>query len=196
MELSEPRFATGHGSRPGMEGIMAKHGSLLLRAVLLAALAAPAGGAALAQDSSSQSLIGPVEGMGEQRKIMPLPKMQVDPSTASPDATPAERPLRPFSGWVGPRGCGFVYDGLFLGRLQDGRISGMAGEGVNFDWPIAHDGRFGGRLPLKKLDTGAQVFQWIEGRVDGDRLVIDVEYGVIGEPDTFCSGSDIVLPVG
>ena len=176
---------------------MAKLGVSPLRAAVLAALVSLAGAGAHAQDSdAAQSLIGPVEGMGEQRKIMPLPKMQIDPKTASPDATPAERPLRPFSGWVGPRGCGFVYDGLFLGRLQDGRISGMAGEGVNFDWPISDDGRFGGRLPLKKLETGAQVFQWIDGRVDGDRLVIDVEYGVIGEPDTFCHGSDIVLPVG
>ncbi len=37
-------------------------------------------------------LSGPVEGMGENRQIMPLPKMQIDPATASPDATLADRP--------------------------------------------------------------------------------------------------------
>jgi hypothetical protein len=37
-------------------------------------------------------LSSPVEGMGKNRQIMPLPKMQIDPATASPDATPAERP--------------------------------------------------------------------------------------------------------
>jgi len=141
-------------------------------------------------------LSGPVEGMGENRKIMPLPKMQIDPATASPDATPAERPLRPFSGWVGPRGCTFPFDGSFLGRLQDGHISGMAGEGANFDWPIAADGTFGGRLPLKQHESGAQIFQWITGRVDGDELSIDVEYGAPDLPDTFCRDSGITLKVG
>ena len=141
-------------------------------------------------------LSGPVEGMGKNRKIMPLPKMQIDPATASPDATPAERPLRPFSGWVGPRGCTFPFDGSFLGRLQDGRISGMAAEGTNFDWPIGSDGTFGGRLPLKQHESGAQIFQWIAGRIEGDRLEIDVEYGVPDRPDTFCRGRGITLRIG
>jgi hypothetical protein len=153
---------------------------------------------AIAQDEEPQGVLsGPVEGMGENRKIMPLPKMQIDPKTASPDATPAERPLRPFSGWVGPRGCRFPFDGSFLGRVQDGRISGMAGEGANFDWPIAADGTFGGRLPLKQHeDTGAQIFQWIAGRIEGSELSIDVEYGVPDRPDTFCRGSGITLKIG
>ena len=152
----------------------------------------------IAQDGEPQGVLsGPVEGMGKNRKIMPLPKVQVDPATASPDATPAERPLRPFSGWVGPRGCRFPFDGSFLGRVQDGRISGMAGEGANFDWPIAADGTFGGRLPLKRHEeTGAQIFQWIAGRIDGSQLLIDVEYGVPDQPDTFCRGRGITLEIG
>ena len=153
---------------------------------------------ALAQKEEPQGVLsGPVEGMGEHRKIMPLPKMQIDPATASPDATPAERPLRPFSGWVGPRGCTFPFDGSFLGRVQDGRISGMAGEGANFDWPIAADGTFGGQLPLKRHEeTGAQIYQWIAGRIEGSELSIDVEYGVPDQPDTFCRGSGITLKIG
>jgi hypothetical protein len=141
-------------------------------------------------------LSGPVEGMGENRKIMPLPKMQIDPSSASPDATPAERPSRPFSGWVGPRGCDFPFDGSFLGRVQDGRISGMAAEGANFDWPVAEDGTFGGQLPLKQHESGDQIFQWIAGRVEADHLSIDVEYGAPDRPDTFCRSSGISLKIG
>lgn len=141
-------------------------------------------------------LSGPVEDMGANRKIMPLPTMQIDAATASPDATPAERPLRPFSGWVGPRGCHFPFDGSFLGRIQDGRISGMAGEGANFDWPIAEDGSFGGQLPLKRHESGDQIFQWIAGRIDGDHLSIDVEYGAPDRPDTFCRDSGISLRIG
>ena len=141
-------------------------------------------------------LSGPVEGMGKNRKIMPLPKLQVDSKNASPDATPAERPLRPFSGWVGPRGCRFPFDGSFLGRVQDGRISGMAAEGANFDWPIAEDGTFGGQLPLKQHESGDQMFQWITGRLEDDRLSIDVEYGAPDRPETFCRGTGITLKIG
>lgn len=170
-------------------------GLLALALVLGGAL--PAAGEKNAPPVEPQGVLsGPVEGMGENRKIMPLPKMQIDPATASPDATPAERPLRPFSGWAGPRGCTFPFDGSFLGRLQDGRISGMAGEGANFDWPIGADGTFGGRLPLKQHESGAQIFQWIAGRVDGDELSIDVEYSVPDRPDTFCRGAGIILKVG
>ncbi|MBO6782134.1 MAG: hypothetical protein JJ899_02510 [Alphaproteobacteria bacterium] len=141
-------------------------------------------------------LSGPVEGMSERRKQLPLPSAQIDPATASPEATPAERPMRPFSGWVDARGCDFQFDGLFLGRLQDGRISGMAGEGVNFDWEVAADGRFGGRLPLKRLASGEQAFQWLSGRVEADRLVLDVEYGVPDRPDLTCSRNGIELVLG
>lgn len=152
---------------------------------------------ATAQNGESQGVLsGPVEGMGANRKIMPLPKLQIDPQNARPNATPAERPLRPFSGWVGARGCGFPFDGTFLGRIQDGRISGMAAEGVNFDWPIAEDGTFGGRLPLKPHDSGDQMFQWIAGRIEGDRLIIDVEYGAPDRPESFCRGSGIDLKIG
>lgn len=169
----------------------------LLAAVLVLGNALPAAGEKIEPPQEPQGVLsGPVEGMGENRKIMPLPKMQIDPATASPDATPAERPMRPFSGWVGPRGCSFPFDGSFLGRLQDGHISGMAGEGANFDWPIADDGTFGGRLPLKQHETGAQIFQWITGRIEGDELSIDVEYGAPDLPDSFCRDSGITLKVG
>lgn len=153
--------------------------------------------ATVAQDNEPQGVLsGPVEGMGKNRKIMPLPKTQIDPANARPNATPAERPLRPFSGWVGARGCRFPFDGTFLGRIQDGRISGMAAEGANFDWPIAEDGTFGGQLPLRQHESGNQIFQWIAGRVEGDRLLIDVEYGAPERPDTFCRGSGINLKIG
>ena len=83
---------------------------------------------AIAQDAKPQQepqgvLSGPVEGMGKNRKIMPLPKLQIDPARASPDATPAERPLRPFSGWVGPRGCRFPFDGALEERARRNRSS-------------------------------------------------------------------------
>jgi hypothetical protein len=177
-------------SRPRATGLLAF--ALVLGGVL------PAAGEKIEPPTEHQGVLsGPVEGMGKNRKIMPLPKMQIDPATASPDATPAERPMRPFSGWVGPRGCTYPFDGNFLGRLQDGRISGMAGEGVNFDWPVGEDGTFSGRLPLKQHEkSGAQIFQWITGRVEGDQLSIDVEYGAPDRPDTFCRGEGITLKVG
>lgn len=153
--------------------------------------------AVLAEGPQPQGVLsGPVEGMGENRKMMPLPNAQVDPAHARRNATPAERPLRPFSGWLGARGCKFTYDARFLGRVQDGRISGMAGEGVNFDWPIKDDGSFGGRLPLKKLETGDQAYQWITGVIVGDRLIVDVAYGVDDKPDTYCRRTGIALDLG
>ena len=187
--MSPPRAKYPRSSRPLAAGLLV---SVLVLGGGLSAIAAEKE----PPQEPQGVLSGPVEGMDENRKIMPLPKMQIDPATASPDATPAERPLRPFSGWVGPRGCSFPFDGSFLGRLQDGHISGMAGEGANFDWIIAEDGTFGGRLPLKQHESGAQIFQWIAGRVVGSELSIDVEYGVPDRPDTFCSGEGITLKVG
>lgn len=96
-------------------------------------LLAGAGTDVRAKTDSSPLLSGPVENMSARRKIQPLPDAQINPETASPDATPAERPMHPFSCWVGPGGCKFLYDGQMWSRVQDGRISGMAAEGHNFD---------------------------------------------------------------
>ena len=63
-------------------------------------------------------------------------------------------------------------------------------------YPIAEDGTFGGRLPLKPHDSGDQMFQWIAGRIEGDRLIIDVEYGAPDRPESFCRGSGIDLKIG
>lgn len=150
-----------------------------------------------AQTGSSPLLSGPVENMSERRRIQPLPDAQISPETASPDATPAERPMRPFSGWVGPGGCKFVYDGQMWGRVQDGRISGMAAEGHNFDWVLDPDDSFSGQLRLKAHpDTGAMIMQFIEGRVDGDRVVMDIRFGVPGDADTNCQAEGVTLALG
>jgi hypothetical protein len=155
------------------------------------------GHSALAQTGSSPLLSGPVENMSERRRIQPLPHAQISPETASPDATPAERPMRPFSGWVGPGGCKFVYDGQMWGRVQDGRISGMAAEGHNFDWVLGADKRFAGELRLKShSDTGAMIMQFIEGRVDRDRIVMDIRFGVPGAPETNCQATGVTLALG
>ena len=58
-----------------------------------------------------------------------------------PGATPAERPSRPFAGWLAVTGCEFPVDGYFSGRVQDGAISGMAAEGRDFNWRIDEHGR-------------------------------------------------------
>ena len=168
--------------------------SVFLAAILLLA---GTGTDAQAQTNSSPLLSGPVENMSARRKIQPLPVAQFNPETASPDATPAERPMRPFSGWVGPGGCKFVYDGQMWGRVQDGRISGMAAEGHNFDWVLAPDESFSGQLRLKAHpDTGAMIMQFIEGRVDGDRLVMDIRFGVPGDAETNCQAEDVTLALG
>lgn len=160
-------------------------------------LLAGAGTDVRAQTDSSPLLSGPVENMSARRKIQPLPDAQINPETASPDATPAERPMRPFSGWVGPGGCKFVYDGQMWGRVQDGRISGMAAEGHNFDWVLAPDGSFSGQLRLKAHpDTGAMIVQFIEGRVEDDRLVMDIRFGVPGDPETNCQAEGVTLALG
>ena len=117
---------------------------------------------AVAQEKEPQGVLsGPVEGMGENRKIMPLPKVQIDPANASPDATPAERPSRPFSGWVGPRGCRFPFEGTFLGRVQDGRISGMAAERAKFPWACPGDGTFCGPPPPHPTQICRSIFPTI-----------------------------------
>lgn len=142
-------------------------------------------------------LQGPVVPMGERRQQMPLPKAQIDPNNIRPGATPAERPMRPFSGWIGARGCRFPFAATFLGRVQEGRVSGMAAEGANFDWQLNEDGSFGGRLPLKRHDeSGDQIYQWITGRLDGNQLLLFVEYGVPGRPATYCRSADITLKLG
>ena len=150
-----------------------------------------------AQTSSSPLLSGSVENMSERRKIQPLPDAQISPETAAPDATPAERPMRPFSGWVGPGGCKFVYDGQMWGRVQDGRISGMAAEGHNFDWVLGTGDTFAGKLRLMAHpETGAMIMQTIRGRIDGDRLVMDIAFGVPGDPDTRCQAENVTLSLG
>lgn len=150
-----------------------------------------------AQVTSSPLLSGPVENMSERRRIQPLPDAQIDPATASPDATPAERPMRPFSGWVGPGGCKFVYDGQMWGRVQDGRISGMAAEGHNFDWVLGDGDTFAGELNLMAHpESGAMIMQTISGRIDGNRLVMDIAFGVPGDPETDCQAEDVTLALG
>lgn len=154
-------------------------------------------GTTQAQTTSSPLLSGPVENMSDLRKRLPLPSAQIDPATAAPDATPAERPMRPFSGWVGPGGCKFVYDGQMWGRVQDGRISGMAAEGHNFDWVLGDGDTFAGELRLKAHpDSGAMIMQTIRGRIDGDRLVMDIAFGVPGDPDTRCQAENVTLSLG
>ncbi|MBS28364.1 MAG: hypothetical protein CL566_05470 [Alphaproteobacteria bacterium] len=164
----------------------------LSAAFMLSGIAASHG-----QEKTSPILTGPIQDMGELRKLQPLPSAQIDPETAAPDATPAERPMRPFSGWVGPGGCTYVYDGQMWGRVQDNRISGMAAEGHNFDFPLADDGSFAGRLPLKRHEeTGAEILQTITGQIDGNRLVMDIEFGAPSHPDTFCMAEGVTLPLG
>lgn len=160
-------------------------------------LLATTGSAATAQTNSSPLLSGPVENMSARRKVQPLPDAQISPETALPSATPAERPMRPFSGWIGPGGCKFVYDGQMWGRVQDGRISGMAAEGHNFDWVLDEGRTFAGKLQLKAHpETGAMIMQTIRGRIDGDRLVMDIAFGVPGDPETHCQAEDVTLVLG
>ena len=155
------------------------------------------GNPAQAQTESSPLLSGPVENMSELRKRLPLPSAQIDSVTASPNATPAERPMRPFSGWVGPGGCKFVYDGQMWGRVQDGRISGMAVEGHNFDWVLGAGDTFAGELRLKNHpESGAMIMQTISGRIDGNRLIMDIAFGVPGDPETNCQAENVTLALG
>jgi hypothetical protein len=111
-------------------------------------------------------------------------------------ATPAEGPLRPFAGWLAVTGCKFRVDGSFIGRVQDGNISGRAAEGTDFNWPIAPDGSFEGAVKLGATDSGEPVFQRVRGRVERDRLVVDVEFGVPGKPETVCRGVGQTLKLG
>ena len=164
-----------------------------LSATLLALLGIPT----MAQTTSSPLLSGPVENMGERRRQQPLPSAQINPATAASDATPAERPMRPFSGWVGPGGCMFTYDGQMWGRVQDGRISGMAAEGHDFDWVLGEDNSFSGELQLMAHpESGAMITQNYRGRIDGNQVIMDITFGVPGVPDTNCQAQNVTLDLG
>lgn len=113
-----------------------------------------------------------------------------------PGATPAERPLRPFAGWLAARGCTLDIDMSFIGRVQEGTVSGMAADGTNFSFAIDGDGVFGGEITIGRDADGAAIFERVSGRVETDRLVIDVEYGVAGKPAKLCRGDDITLKLG
>jgi hypothetical protein len=128
--------------------------------------------------------------------VPPVPRNDAQLDGTRPGAAPAERPLRPFAGWLAVTGCRYTVDGSFIGRVQDDRISGMAAEGSNFNWPIATDGGFGGQIRLNARTDDGRVHQWVRGRIAGDRLVVDVEFGVPGKPDSFCRASDQTLMLG
>lgn len=126
----------------------------------------------------------------------PTPRNDAQLDGARPGATPAERPLRPFAGWLSVTGCQFRVDGSFIGRVQEGTISGMAAEGSNFSWSIGDDGRFSGQIRLSANADGDRIHQWVEGRVEADHLVVDVVFGVPGQPLSECQGKGLTLKLG
>ena len=122
-------------------------------------------------------------------------QMQVDRSKPNASPTPAERPQLTFSGKIKQNTCPFSFNAYFLGRIQDGHISGMAGEGTNYDWAIANDGTFQGRLPLKKDASGEQIYQTINGRITNKNISINIQYGTSNRPDLYCisNGNNIFV---
>ncbi|MEK9660288.1 MAG: hypothetical protein VW644_00870 [Alphaproteobacteria bacterium] len=126
----------------------------------------------------------------------PTPRNDAQLDGTRPGATPAERPLRPFAGWLAVTGCKFRVDGSFIGRVQEGSISGMAAEGTNFNWPIATDGSFSGEIVLSANAAGDRVTQRVAGRVEGGTLIVDVVFDVPGKPQHACSAVDQTLKLG
>ena len=123
-------------------------------------------------------------------------QLQIDRLNPSNNATPAERPQQTFSGKVEQNTCPFRFNAYFLGRIQDGRISGMAGEGANFNWAISDDGRFKGVLPLKKSATGIQIYQSINGKLTDKKVSINIQYGTSSRPNLYCMSKINNLFVG
>jgi len=73
----------------------------------------------------------------------------------------------------------------------------MAAEGHNFDWDLGADDSFAGELRLKAHpDTGAMIMQFIKGRVDHNRIIMDIRFGVPGDPETNCQANDVTLALG
>jgi hypothetical protein len=123
-------------------------------------------------------------------------QMQIDRSNPSTNATPAERPQLTFSGKIKQNTCPFSFNAYFLGRIQDGQISGMAGEGTNFDWTVGTDGVFKGILPLKIDESGNQIYQSINGQLSNRNVSINIEYGTSSKPALYCISSGNNLFVG
>jgi len=126
----------------------------------------------------------------------PVPRNDAQLDGARPGTTPAERPLRPFADWLVVKGCKFPVDGSFIGRVQDGNISGMAAEGSNFSWPIAADGSFEGSIMLNANKDGDRIRQKVRGRIEHGRLVVDVEFDILGKPASVCRGVRQTLKLG
>lgn len=126
----------------------------------------------------------------------PTPRNDAQLDGSRPGATPAERPLKPFAGWLAVTGCKFRIDGSFIGRVQDGTISGMAAEGSNFNWPIAPDGSFAGEILLSATAEGDRVLQRIAGRVESGQLVVDVAFDLPGRPGSGCRADGLMLKLG
>ncbi len=149
---------------------------------------------ALAMFVAVATMVNPAAAAGTYEPPVPRNDAQLD--GMRPGATPAERPLRPFAGWLTVTGCRFRVDGSFIGRVQDGWISGMAAGGANFSWPIGADGSFEGKIALGGNTDGDRVHQSVKGHVERDRLIMDVEFGVPGKPDSYCRGVGQELKLG
>lgn len=92
-----------------------------------------------------------------------------------------------FSGELTPEGCEDSGRPLiFSGQIAGGRVSGRAMRGQTFDWGLTSDGRFGGELFLRKHRRGDKM-QSYQGRISGDRVIVDAEFGVPGHAQTFCT---------
>ena len=104
---------------------------------------------------------------------------------AAPSAA-ADGP-RKFRGEITPSGCADRNVTPFKGIIANGRVKGVAARKREFDWPVSADGTFGGELSLRSHRLGENM-QIYKARIEGDRLIVDVNFGVPGIPETQCTG--------
>lgn len=84
-----------------------------------------------------------------------------------------------FGGSLNPDGCNRPMNYGISGQIGGGRITGKAMRGADFNWRIGSDGRFGGEMLLRRQSRN-NIVQAYQGRIDGDRVIIDAFYGVKG----------------
>gem|GEM_PF-2617559 len=121
----------------------------------------------------------------------------VSPPAAADEVTGAFNPeTGEFGGVVRQVGCR-TNDALQIsGQVKDGRVTGADNVSA-FDMPIESDGSFGPQKDfLRKHSSGDDKFRWISGRLDGERLIIDVEYGSPGHGASFCGSKGNIFEAG
>jgi len=91
-----------------------------------------------------------------------------------------------FSGELTPDGCRPGPPYMISGNIKDGRVKLVVMKGKSLDVIISKDGEFEGEAFLRPHKRGDKM-QSYEGKVRGDKVIINATFGVPGYSQTECT---------